>query len=345
MATERQIEANRRNSAKSTGPSEAGKARSRLNATKHGLAAGSIEVEDSPEFLERRAKWAAEQRPVGEAGHWALDRAVSSTFRIERCERALEEVITTSRERAMHSWPEDRAAEAASIASGLARDPVLASRRLRASLAGVELLIEAWLGLIAALGTGRDWTEAERSRALDLLGSAPDLRSGRTVVDPGVGERPITFRLELAFGELERLEASRDESMAPLDEWDRRRAARGDAAILSKPAKLVLRYEREAWRHYREAMAQLREPGSAPAPPKVVAPAPAVDHPSPVAEVVANRVVAEEDSAPRGGVESGRALATERSQFGVGPVEVTDRTQFREVPADRVLMDLVGAPG
>jgi hypothetical protein len=39
MATDKQIEANRRNASKSTGPrSETGKARSRMNARRHGLA-------------------------------------------------------------------------------------------------------------------------------------------------------------------------------------------------------------------------------------------------------------------------------------------------------------------
>src|SRR6516162_3083906 len=110
MATERQIEANRRNAARSTGPSESGKARSRFNAVKHGMAGASAMVEPglSAEFQERRARWGAEQKPVGEAAGWALDRAVAASLRIETCERSMEEMIASSRERARLAWDQDR---------------------------------------------------------------------------------------------------------------------------------------------------------------------------------------------------------------------------------------------
>ena len=118
MATERQVEANRKNAAKSTGPrTESGKARSRINATKHGMARESADVEAmaSSEFAERRAKWAAEFEPVGETGEWALDRAVASSIRIERCERAIDDILDGSSERARLAWDQDRAVEAATI--------------------------------------------------------------------------------------------------------------------------------------------------------------------------------------------------------------------------------------
>jgi hypothetical protein len=52
MATEAQIEANRRNAAKSTGPrTPEGKARVRRNATRHGLCSGiALFAEEGPEF-------------------------------------------------------------------------------------------------------------------------------------------------------------------------------------------------------------------------------------------------------------------------------------------------------
>jgi hypothetical protein len=275
MATDRQIAANRMNAGRSSGPqSVGGKARSRANATRHGLASESadLEAEFSPEFQDRRATWAAEYRPVGESAHWALDRAVAASFRIERCERAMDDLTASLQDRAQLAWEQDRAVEAATIAGRLGRDPVLASRQLRTTLAGVALLIEAWLGLAAILQDERDWSESEASRALDLLGVDPDFRSARTPIDPLDDSDPIVFRKALARDEVDRLEALRDRALIPLDELDRENAMSGDLAMLSKPAKLLLRYERDAWKRYHDAIRELNE--QAPAAPAVVAPPP-----------------------------------------------------------------------
>jgi hypothetical protein len=273
MATEKQIEAARRNGALGKGPSELGKSRSRLNATKHGMTAQLPEVEAaiSPEFADRRSKWAAEQQPVGEGGEWALDRAVAASFRIERCERSVEDLIADVQQRARLAWEEDRAVEAATTFGRLARDPILASRQLQTTLAGVVLLIEAWLLLVAALESGDDWSEADCSRALDLLGVDADRRSGRTAIDDDEeSSNLIAFRLGLVMEEVDRLEVLRDEAMIPLDELERRHAIKGDVALLSKRARLLLRYEREAWKHFNQSMKEVK--GQAPTP--AVAPAP-----------------------------------------------------------------------
>ena len=275
MATQRQIEANRQNSARSTGPKSAsGKAKSRLNAIKHAMAGESAVVEAgaSGEFAERRAKWAPEYQRVGEAGNWALDQAVASSLRIERCGRTLEVLAVAERARARLAWDQDRAVEAATVLGRLSKDPVLASRQLETTLAGVMLLIDAWFGLLEAFEAGGDWSEAEASKALDLLGVSPDRRSRRTPIAPPDGGDPVAFHKALALDELDRLEALRDESLAPLDEMDRQVAMDGDLALLSNPAKLVLRYERDAWRRYRESIRELhaRDSAKAPAAPPVV---------------------------------------------------------------------------
>ena len=343
MATDRQIEANRRNAGRSTGPtSEAGKARSRANATKHGMAGASAVVEPglSAAFQERRARWAAEQQPVGEAAGWALDRAVAASLRIEACERSMEELTAASRERARLAWDQDRAVEAATTFGRLARDPVLASRQLQTSLAGVERLLEAWLGLAATLVDGEDWSESEASRALDLLGVDADLRSGRTLVDGPAGSDPVAYRRELVREEVDRLEALAEEAMAPLDAMERRLAMEGDAALWSKPARLVLRYERDAWRRFRESMQEVQAPAP---PPAIAAPIPAVeDRPeapspsfdgerraspteaAPIRSAVADRpvpMVPDDEDARLDGLDPrpARRFVTERTQFGGMP--------------------------
>ena len=59
MATNKQLEANKQNAKKSTGPrSQAGKARSRLNSRKHGLTAKTliIDGECADDFEQLRAE-------------------------------------------------------------------------------------------------------------------------------------------------------------------------------------------------------------------------------------------------------------------------------------------------
>ncbi len=256
MATEKQIEANRRNAARSTGPkTEAGKARSRANATTHGLAAELpvADAERSPDFDDRRAKWAAEVRPEGELAGWALDRAVAASMRIDSCERAMDELVAKTRQRARLAWNEDRGVEAAEAFTRLPRNPVLAARQLRTTLAGACLVIDAWVALGEALRS-RDWTEAEADRALDLLGVDRDLREGRTEVDPP-DDDALTFRRKLVAREVAGLEALVEGALIPLEEGECHRATSGDLALISKPGRLLARYERDAWRRYRESIA------------------------------------------------------------------------------------------
>jgi hypothetical protein len=258
MASEKQIEANRKNASKSSGPkTDEGKAKSRANATKHGMAVESTDVEASisPEFLQRRADWAAELQPNGQAAGWALDRAVAASLRIERCERTLEAHITDSRARAMMTWDEDRDAEAGRLASRLAKEPSRVARELETSRAGVIWLLEAWLNLAETLEDGRDWSEPQAALACDRLGQLPEFRD-----EPSEGDEPArrVARLDLAHGEIDRLKTRRDEALTPLDAIEHKLALEGDIALLSKPAARVLRYERDAWKRYRDAMAEVQ---------------------------------------------------------------------------------------
>jgi hypothetical protein len=275
MATEKQIEANRRSAALSRGPvTETGRARSRLNATKHGMAGEltSVETMTSAAFLERREKWAPNYQPVGDEGEWALDQLVAASLRIEKCGRTLDVLAGVEKQRAALAWEQDQEVEAATILARLSKNPALTSRQLATTLAGVNLLIEAWLGLAEAFHLGRDWTEAEASKALDLFGVPLDCRLGNTPIEPYDGAESIPFREALVRRELECLQALRDEVMEPLDTLNHRIAMTGDLSLLSKPAKLILRYEREAWKRYREAVEILKTPKTEPAPTIPVAP-------------------------------------------------------------------------
>ncbi|WP_435018226.1 hypothetical protein TA3x_000177 [Tundrisphaera sp. TA3] len=86
-ASPAQIEANRRNSLKSTGPtSEDGKSRSRANSLKHGMTGSGIVLprEDAAEVDRLTEAFRAELKPAGEAGAVLVRRMAVHAVRMER---------------------------------------------------------------------------------------------------------------------------------------------------------------------------------------------------------------------------------------------------------------------
>ena len=87
MATQAQIDANRANAQKSTGPRTAeGRAAVRQNALKHGLTSMSPVApgEDPAEFLQFLAGWTQSYLPIGPAEEEVLRTAVVASWRLRR---------------------------------------------------------------------------------------------------------------------------------------------------------------------------------------------------------------------------------------------------------------------
>ena len=98
MATGAQISANRRNSARSTGPrTEAGRNRSRLNALKHGFRAEKaiLPDEDPAALQERLDHWTADLQPRNSVEQYLVERGVRLSWQLDRVLRAQDARLTT----------------------------------------------------------------------------------------------------------------------------------------------------------------------------------------------------------------------------------------------------------
>jgi hypothetical protein len=98
MATLLQIEANRRNALKSTGPRTAeGKAAVRMNALKHGLRARTVVLpsENPEEFHQLCEDLEAEWQPQSRTEQFYLEQMVVSQWKLNRMERGEVNVFTS----------------------------------------------------------------------------------------------------------------------------------------------------------------------------------------------------------------------------------------------------------
>ena len=129
MATQAQIEANRKNAGSSTGPSPSGRRISRLNSCKHGLAGSGVVVatEDRAKVEARAEALREEFQPKTEYERTLVEQMAVDSIRLERCREAYLSLSEAQRTRATFCWEEDRRVEAEELAARLGRDPDLAA--------------------------------------------------------------------------------------------------------------------------------------------------------------------------------------------------------------------------
>ncbi len=97
MTTQKQIETNRRNSRRSTGPkTRTGKAASKLNALKHGLLAQQVAVrgEDPVEFAGVLESLVDELQPQGPLEEQLVERVAACMWRLRRLYRVEAGILT-----------------------------------------------------------------------------------------------------------------------------------------------------------------------------------------------------------------------------------------------------------
>src|SRR3954470_23857749 len=107
MATLRQIQANQKNAAHSTGPKTSeGKEQSRRNALKHGLAGEGIVLpdEEAQAAETRAAEWNSSLKPFNAHEVWIVDRMARESIRIERCDHHEDAIRTIEARRALECW-------------------------------------------------------------------------------------------------------------------------------------------------------------------------------------------------------------------------------------------------
>jgi hypothetical protein len=210
MATAAQIEANRRNSQKSTGPrTEEGKNRSRLNALDHGCRTNLmvLPTEVFGEYENELKAWKLSFQPRNPAEEVLVERLVSLRWQQNRIDRAQTARLT---QRIYHGEIEeaDRVQEQViELGQKLFRDacgpvalhlphkvseayedgesfrisdysvdedqPMRLVHRLQATGAGCQWMLDQWADLRALLERGVHWLAPDKLKAVRLLGRHP----------------------------------------------------------------------------------------------------------------------------------------------------------------------------
>ena len=262
MTSQRQIEANRKNAARSSGPKSAeGKAKVARNALKHGLAGHGVILpgEAAGQIQERKGHWRKDYRPDSPSQEWLFERICIESVRADLC---LHQVIALRDEAATQageSWDDDRALDAEELGAAIGRKPELVQPKLLRSKHGARWLLARWDELERQLERNGEWTGSATTRALDLLGVPIEARDG-------VWERLAADGHRQAIrAQVEAIEERLDSYLADRDDRAKVDAMVGLGAE-GPDLRRVLRYESAALRRlqgWTRELRRLQKPASA----------------------------------------------------------------------------------
>jgi len=208
MATEKQIEANRRNALKSRGPrTQEGKDRSRQNALKHGLTAETLGVlpnEDPSLFEGRVDSWLRDLGVRNEVEDALIRRAATQSWKLERFDRC-EASISTKR---IHDQAEvDQAAHRERIPQWIDRlfptieqvrqtgiDPTPTAkilRELESTARGCRWILECWEQFKKLVDDRGHWTLTDELLLVRLMGHGHITIDNAQVIDLMVASRVL----------------------------------------------------------------------------------------------------------------------------------------------------------
>ncbi|MDG3008109.1 hypothetical protein [Paludisphaera mucosa] len=194
MATEAQIQANRANAKKSTGPrTDAGKARSRLNALKHGFRARRVDPvlpqEDAGELQARIQEWLDDYKPTNAVERDLVVRGAKIAWSLDRAERHETALLSRRvRQALLHSR-----ARGTAKACGLGRkllyltgkrllpgsgpdwadDPAAFVAALEETPEGARWLLDRWVEVRCLIISDELWTYQDQFKFVRLLGKQP----------------------------------------------------------------------------------------------------------------------------------------------------------------------------
>jgi hypothetical protein len=257
------LRANRRNALKSAGPiTEAGKARARLNAWKHGFRAESdlVAPDEASAVSDRRAEWApAFPAAPGEGFRgWIAQQIAVASVRIDRCQAHQRAQASYEADRASSSWDLDRAADAAKLGARLPKDPDRVVSSLLKTLAGVDWLRVRWQGLADGLDAGVPWDDARRRLCLDLMRIPDEFRESDLAMLEAL---PIDELGEIVREHLDALDEARA-AASILDQTGRSLAEVGLPTAEGSELARLRRYESGLWRRFRSLEASYRASAS-----------------------------------------------------------------------------------